>query len=93
MANRTWQFKSVFQHVGNVAGHLWKWEAVSPDGGVAHSSSLFGTLPQCVHDAQQHGFLGAVDAATGTFTSKSYEVNVREGGGVIVLSPLGKRLK
>jgi hypothetical protein len=91
VANRTWHFKSVFHHAGNVAGHLWQWEAVSPSGRTTHSTRSFPTLPQCVHDAQQHGFLGAVDAATGTFTSKSYELNVREGGGVIVLSPLESR--
>ncbi|HEY0336004.1 MAG TPA: hypothetical protein VGC70_01590 [Burkholderiales bacterium] len=42
------------------------------------SGQLFGTLAECVHDAQRHGFSGQVDPAQGSFTPGGYEISVAD---------------
>jgi hypothetical protein len=73
---RTWRFKSVSRNDAASTAHLWRWQTVSADSGTASSAQLFGTLAECVRDAQCCGFIGVVDPARGSFVRDGYEVSV-----------------
>jgi hypothetical protein len=78
MSDRTWLFKSVSCSDPSSTAQLWRWHARSAEGGSTFSAQLFGTLAECVHDAQRHGFSGQVDPAQGSFTPGGYEINVAD---------------
>jgi hypothetical protein len=67
MPSRAWQFKTIAQYHQSSVAHLWRWEAVAPDGTAVTSVRLFRTLLECVLDAQRNGFKGSVDPADGAF--------------------------
>jgi hypothetical protein len=78
MSDRTWLFKSVSCSDPGSTAQLWGWHARSADGDTTSSGRFFGTLAECVHDAQRHGFSGKVDPAQGSFTPGGYEINVAD---------------
>jgi len=61
MATRVWKFKTVPRTTATSAAHFWQWQVVSAEGSVRVSDNVFGTLGQCVQDAQRNGFTGIVD--------------------------------
>jgi hypothetical protein len=81
MSDRTWLFKSVACSDPGSTAQLWRWQARSDDRGTTSSALLFGTLAECVHDAQRHGFCGKVDPTQGSFTPGGYEINVDDAIG------------
>ena len=82
--DRVWLFRCVTQQSSNtVVTQVWQWRVEARDGTVSVSSRSFGTLPECVSDAKQHGFMGDVDPSTGTFTTTRYEMQVGDFGDII----------
>jgi hypothetical protein len=61
MPTRVWKFKTVARTTATSAAHYWQWQVVSAEGSVRVSEDVFGTLTDCVEDAQQNGFAGSVD--------------------------------
>jgi hypothetical protein len=87
MPNRTWRFSSIPHQQGRATAHLWKWEALVAARPIGQSRRLFGTLAECVSDAQQCGFRGAVEPQTGRFVATEYHITVHDDGAV-TLNPL-----
>jgi hypothetical protein len=56
---------------------LWRWEH-TVDGFTTFSAALFGTLAECVRDAQRHGFNGEVEPGQGAFAPGGYEINIAD---------------
>ena len=81
--DRVWLFRCVTQHSGTVVSQLWRWRVEARDGTVSLSTKAFNTLPECVGDAKRNGFMGDVDASTGTFTATHYEMKVGDYGDII----------
>ena len=88
--DRIWLFRCITQHQREVVTQLWEWRVEAPDGSAKTSRGTFHTLPACVHDAQQSGFLGNVDPATGTFSAKHYEMKVGDYGDIIFKPRAGR---
>jgi hypothetical protein len=72
MATRVWKFKTVPRMTATSAAHFWQWQVVSAEGSVKVSDNVFGTLGQCVQDAQRNGFTGLVDTLDGRAVSTPY---------------------
>ena len=87
MPTRTWRFSSVPHQQGRASAHLWKWEALIGQSAIGESRQLFGTLAECVSDAQQCGFRGRVEPATGLFVATEYHITTHDDG-ALTLSPL-----
>ncbi|MEA3157570.1 MAG: hypothetical protein QOK44_5159 [Betaproteobacteria bacterium] len=82
--NRVWLFRCVNQSGETVATHVWQWRVEARDGTVSVSRRTFHTLPECVADAKLEGFMGEVDATTGTFMTHYYEVQVGDFGDIVL---------
>jgi hypothetical protein len=72
MATRVWKFKTVARTTPTSAAHYWQWQVVSAEGSVKASENVFGTLTECVQDAQRNGFTGRVDPVDGRAVSTPY---------------------
>jgi hypothetical protein len=74
---RTWLFSAVSDTTEQSVAQLWRWTLTSGENTVS-SARLFGTLSDCVRDAQVHGFTGDVDATAGSFSKGRYEILTRD---------------
>ena len=56
----TWCFKTATQHTHGMPTHQWYWQLDEGRSFLLTSLRLFPSLEECVMDAQQKGFAGAL---------------------------------
>jgi hypothetical protein len=56
----TWCFKTATRHTHGFETHQWYWQLDSGNSLLLTSLRLFASLEECVIDAQQKGFPGAL---------------------------------
>ena len=62
LAMPTWCFKSAAQRTRHSSTQSWYWQIDTSHNLIAITSPrLFATIDECIHDARENGFRGAVD--------------------------------